>query len=494
MQRRNLTHWAFCFGTAAMFLLMLSKNSPLYPMNDWVDVQCFLTVGKGILHGIVPYRDIYEQKGPVLYFVYALAALISQHSFWGVFLVEIAALGAFFHYSMEMIRLFTKDSPWLYLCLPVLAVTVCACQGYAHGGSVETLSLWILAHGLFVVLRATQKRQLLPARDAFFVGVGAAAVVYMKFTIAGFQLGLALFVAIWYLCYEKKPLELLKTIGWFFAGFAALTAPVVVYFLACGALGDFFTVYFYNNLFLYPTDHSDRWGLIVRCLQSALKANGGWGFLVQAGLVWMVLHGLKNSRQSLAVLLSFLGLTVGTYWGGRGYGYYALILAAYAPLGLALFVRVAQECKLPQWAEGKGLRAAVLVAWCAVLLCVGMTNSNNTYLLGEKRENMPPYQFAQVIRQTEDPTLLNFGFLDGGFYYSADVLPSEKFFCTLNISLSEMWSQQREAIRQGRVEFVVTRKYLLEDYGVGSNYTLVAQSSHYFEGVDFTYYLYQLNH
>ena len=46
-------------------LLICSKNSPLYPMNDWVDVNCFFTVGRGITHGLVSYRDLYDQKGPL---------------------------------------------------------------------------------------------------------------------------------------------------------------------------------------------------------------------------------------------------------------------------------------------------------------------------------------------------------------------------------------------------------------------------------------------
>ena len=39
---------------ACGMLLICSKSSPLYPMNDWVDVQCFFTVGRGILQGKMP--------------------------------------------------------------------------------------------------------------------------------------------------------------------------------------------------------------------------------------------------------------------------------------------------------------------------------------------------------------------------------------------------------------------------------------------------------
>ena len=77
----------YCLLLSAAFLLICSKSSPLYPMNDWVDVHCFLTLGNGMLHGKVPYVDLYEQKGPVLYFIYAIVALFNQKSFWGQYLL-----------------------------------------------------------------------------------------------------------------------------------------------------------------------------------------------------------------------------------------------------------------------------------------------------------------------------------------------------------------------------------------------------------------------
>ena len=76
---------------AAVAITICSASSPLYPLNDWVDANCFFTVGKSMLFGKVPYRDLYEQKGPLLYALYALAYPISHRSFLGVWLFEIAA-------------------------------------------------------------------------------------------------------------------------------------------------------------------------------------------------------------------------------------------------------------------------------------------------------------------------------------------------------------------------------------------------------------------
>ena len=86
------------YGTAlillcvALFLITFcSQSSPLYPLNTWDDANCLLTVGRAMHSGATLYKDIYEQKGPTLYALHALAAAVSDTSFFGVYLLEILA-------------------------------------------------------------------------------------------------------------------------------------------------------------------------------------------------------------------------------------------------------------------------------------------------------------------------------------------------------------------------------------------------------------------
>ena len=58
----------YCLFVSFCFLTICTKSSFLYPLNNGSDIQCFFTVGKGMMHGLVPYRDLVEQKGPLLYF------------------------------------------------------------------------------------------------------------------------------------------------------------------------------------------------------------------------------------------------------------------------------------------------------------------------------------------------------------------------------------------------------------------------------------------
>ena len=104
-----------------------------------------------------------------------------------------------------------------------------------------------------------------------------------------------------------------------------------------------------------------------------------------------------------------------------------------------------------------------------------------------KKEDMPQYRFAAIIRQAEDPSLLNLGFLDGGFYLASGVEPSSRFFCTFNMSLSAQDRAHDALLKDGAVQFVVVRG----KRSPGKNYVRVDQCAFPFEGRSWTYTLYQ---
>ena len=89
----------FLILAASLTITFVSTSSPLYPFNPWDDVNVFFTLGRGIKHGLVPYKDIFDHKGPLLYFIYFLAVLISEKSFVGVWLIECIAASVYAVFS-----------------------------------------------------------------------------------------------------------------------------------------------------------------------------------------------------------------------------------------------------------------------------------------------------------------------------------------------------------------------------------------------------------
>ena len=488
-----------CFLAAAMYLLFSSKSSPMYPMNDWVDVNCFYTMGKSLLAGLVPYRDLYEQKGPVLYFVYALIALFSDGSFFGVWLLEVVTYGLFLYYSGKIMELYLGESMLVWFLTPILGGLIPVTAAFAHGASVEEMCLFMSAYGLYVALRAMKEDRVLSFREAFTCGIWAAILLWIKYTMLGLYLGLAIFIIIWYLGWGHGFKALWKTVGAFFAGIGVISAVVFLYFAVTGALDDLFRVYFYNNIFLYAKEpEQSRLMSIWTCLKKTLKLNKTYTLLLIPGAVWAAVRAFRDVRPLLLLALCFGGLALGTYWGGWGISYYGLVFAVFALFGL---LAVGELIRLL-----KGQRLVSLVTqdsrfigaiWAAVLI-VAMSifclkEGRNTYLMRYEKEDLPQYRFAEIINETEDATLLNLGFLDGGFYFAADVVPHSYFFCILNVQAPDMWQTMYRQVNEGLTDYVVTRDRELSSYRLDpSLYECVAQSELYFEGKTRIYYLYRL--
>ncbi len=488
----------FCFLVATAFLGICSKSSPLYPMNDWVDVQCFLTLGEGILHGMAPYVDLYEQKGPLLYMLYAPVALLCGKGYFGQFLLEVITYGLFLYYSAKIAQLHLGESRLVYPIVAVLAGTAATAYAFCHGGSVEQMCLFVFVYGLYTVLKACKEDRGLSKKEAIVNGALAASLLWIKYTMLGFYIGLGIFILIWYLGWIRKPRELLVTIGRMMLGFAAITGVVLVFCLVTGSLGKMFECYFYNNLFLYPSESQeplleqigDRFSL-------AMDKNEGFPFLLYLGIAYLLIRAKEWPKELLAVTLSFTGLVIFTFMG-KSYPYYALTLAAFSVFGLIGIAKLIR--KIPRKeivpdaiARSKSAGANAIALVCILCLYDAHGKSSNVYLMDYEREDLPQYQFAEHIRKVEDATLLNFGFLDAGFYRTADVLPSTPFFCTFNVNAPGMWESQYAIIEEGAVDFVITRRYELSHYNCdGSKYELIDTASLIFEEFPFTYYLYAL--
>ena len=111
----------FFFFCAFLILLFTSKNSFLFKLNDWVDANAFYTVGKGMMNGVIPYRDLFEQKGPLLYVIYGIGYLFSPTTFHGVFILEVLFFTVFLYYIHKIICMFFENKKYSLIIVPIFA-------------------------------------------------------------------------------------------------------------------------------------------------------------------------------------------------------------------------------------------------------------------------------------------------------------------------------------------------------------------------------------
>ena len=317
-----------CVLAAALLLLLCSQCSPLYPINVWGDANCLLTVGRVMREGGVVYRDIYEQKGPTLYLIHALAACISDTSFLGVYVLEVISFAAVLYMASRMAM--RKRGAWAACCDAVL-IGACVLVGsaFSRGDSAEEFCLPILMGALCLAMRHYgEKDGPMDLRALFVCGLLAGVVATIKFTILGLFVGLC--VAEGVLALRAGGLRrALVSAGVFLAGMLLPVAAWCAYFAAHGALGDFYTAYIHNNVFLY-SDETRTFADVLRDIWSAARNNVLWVLLAGVGMLALLADRRERLQLRLAVVSMAACAFAAVFFLGRTWPYSPLALSVFA--------------------------------------------------------------------------------------------------------------------------------------------------------------------
>ena len=106
--RKNLIIYAFLTLFCIAFLLLLSAStSPLYKDLCDGDSSIFIFFGKAITLGKDAYRDYFDHKGPILFYINALGYFLTKSKV-GVFILQCISLSISSIFMYKTARFFTK--------------------------------------------------------------------------------------------------------------------------------------------------------------------------------------------------------------------------------------------------------------------------------------------------------------------------------------------------------------------------------------------------
>lgn len=434
-----------CALAACLLLLLCSQSSPLYPTNTWVDANCLLTVGRVMKDGGVLYRDIYEQKGPTLYLVHLIAAHISDASFAGVFVMEVCALTAVMYIAV-LWGLRRRCAASAYAASVLMGAAVLVGGAFMMGDSAEEFCLPFMMGAQYMALtQYAEGARPMRTRALFLCGLLGGIVATIKFTALGLFVGLCAAEGLFAL-QEGGMKRALKSAAVFLAGMLLPIAAWCAYFFVHGALTDFYTAYVHNNIFLYQGDVR-TFADMLREIYTFVCSNALWVLLSAfAGIVF-----LADGKNSPAVRFAFAGMAVcaflAVFLPGRVFAYYPLVLSVF---GFSAFCAVPG---LTDRVKGGKPRISVCAAVCAAALACAVCASPNAPLRGVKREEMAQARLAQHVHP--GATLLQYSHLDDGLYLFTNTLPTERFFCRLNVRYPEMDAELDRYLEEAAVDYVL---------------------------------------
>ena len=245
---KEITSYFILAVISIMCVTLFCKSSPIYPICDLPDANTWLIQAKQVLSGLVPYKDIYEHKGPLQIFAYLFSALPCFKRLEGLYITELVL---FLIYSIGVYKtskLFGEKYNLLATIISIFVISLSS--AFSSTGSSEELLLSTFIWSVYFMVKNIQSNQIFKPFDVLLIGAFCAIRLWTKYNLCFFDVILVVYVLAYYI---KNKWNIWKTIIYYILGFACVTVPLLIYFAVKGALYDLFYVYFYIVIFKYYT-------------------------------------------------------------------------------------------------------------------------------------------------------------------------------------------------------------------------------------------------
>ncbi len=250
-----------------LILLWVSPYSPVYRYVFHTDLACYKVMAKGLLHGKIPYRDLFDHKGPLTYFVYSIGFVLPGNLNIGAFLLCWIINCVAFIYAYKCNHLFfSRDVSLLATMLILLVNSLTIFNIFLTGSMPDNLAVAPLMISTFIFLKETMAHRMDPDtsdgkelkkgelffsnisnRGMLIIGLMCGLVFMTKLNICLFYFIFIGTYLLWLLV-KKKVRIFLQNTGCFLLGITLACLPCLL-FLACHhAISDFIDVYIRFNL------------------------------------------------------------------------------------------------------------------------------------------------------------------------------------------------------------------------------------------------------
>ena len=229
---------------AFFFVLIYSyTTSPLF-VDEGMDSCVFKTMGLAILQGKTPYVDLFDHKGPVLYFINAFGQFLIPGR-TGIFCLQIVWMFCILLLLDKVAKLFLRsDLSFLVVLMSLLALSGI----YQEGNQCEEWELLPVVMGLYLALRFILKPHSHSlVRYSFIWGLCFGFIFFIRPNDAVSQVGGVMGGIILFLMKEKDVGAIFKSVSAFATSVLIVSIPILLFFSSKNAVPDLIYGMIYHN-------------------------------------------------------------------------------------------------------------------------------------------------------------------------------------------------------------------------------------------------------
>lgn len=315
MTAQRITLLSVLFFLALACIFFITRDACLTPTKmTGYDASVFATFGAAWQDGLLPYKDLFDHKGPVIFFMSLLGYWLGG-DFYGIVYVEIINLFLFAALFLAV----NRNNAIIYFFFFLFIYWIFISKNLEGGNATEEYALFFNGLAAFAWLKRAQWR-------FFLYGLAGALLVFMKMNLAALSLSIFL-VDLWY---SKNFTKYILQAS---LGFMIPAGIMILYFYSHDALYEFYWSYIVCNMSYIGGEVTSR----LRPYALLVGKNGV--FFLGCLLMLMVIYRKNKSSFPGAVIFLVVPYLFSCI-SGRSYAHYIL---AVTPSAFILFSMIFAE-------------------------------------------------------------------------------------------------------------------------------------------------------
>lgn len=377
---QNLILWILSFVSSVLFLLFYSTATSPLTSYYGEDSAFYAMVGAAMKHGLLPYRDFYEMKGPYMFWIEYFGQLISEGRF-GTFCIQTINMTLTIGIILCIVNLLLKKVTVkkiqrfvIYICSVLFSLLIISFT-FEGGNLTEEFSYPVMVLCLYLCLKYFDDQDRSPVSDhplkiGFIYGMAFGFFAFVRIINAAF-LGAVLLTIVIYLISKKNWKNILQNAVVFIAGVIVAMLPACIWALTQGILKDMI-----HQVFVLAFSYSTELNMADRFM---LVKNFVWPMIV-IGMVSIFLYFTSFKKKWPLLLLSVSSaviLLIAVSMGDGYLHYFSLqlpnaVLALYFLISTCLGncetdINDSSYCR-----ESVQENIKIVLSVCIVILAVGM--------------------------------------------------------------------------------------------------------------------------
>lgn len=231
----------------SIFILLRSPLSPGARTLPGVDSSVFIYMAEGMDRGLVPYKDLFDHKGILLYLIDWVGIKVFNGTI-GIWIMEVIFMLINFVISWKIAKLFTKSNMVSFFTIIISFLPFMNYYYLGNGNKTEEWALPFILIVLYMCIKYLKEKPEKVSKAMWIInGIATAAILWLRPNMIVVNIVFIGVIGI-ELLYRKRYKNLIESVIYFCIGLAIVSIPIVIYLIYNNALKHCFNSYILFNL------------------------------------------------------------------------------------------------------------------------------------------------------------------------------------------------------------------------------------------------------